>query len=68
MIIEKLELKDVIFAVDNANFTLSSGVQVGILHTAKLIEVSRWDQVLQEDDYRNILKFLSDGKLLKEVR
>ncbi|KAJ8034150.1 Protein NLRC5 [Holothuria leucospilota] len=67
VIIEKLELKDVIFAVDETSLTLNSGVQLGILHTVKLIKVSRWDQVLQKDDYRNILKFLSDGKLLKEV-
>ncbi|KAJ8019334.1 Protein NLRC5 [Holothuria leucospilota] len=67
VIIEKLELKDVIFAVDKTSMTLNSGVQLGILHTVKVIEVSRWDQVLQEEDYKNILTLLSAGTLLKEV-
>ncbi|KAJ8018357.1 hypothetical protein HOLleu_43695 [Holothuria leucospilota] len=37
------------------------------MHTVKVIKVSRWDQVLQEEDYKNILKLLSAGTLLKEV-
>ncbi|KAJ8019338.1 NACHT, LRR and PYD domains-containing protein 6 [Holothuria leucospilota] len=67
VIIENLELKDVIFAVDKTSLTLNSGVQLAILHTVKVIKVSRWDQVLQEEDYKNILKLLSAGTLLKEV-
>ncbi|KAJ8019369.1 Protein NLRC5 [Holothuria leucospilota] len=67
VIIEKLELKDVIFAVEKTSLILNSGVQLGILHTVKVIKVSRWDQVLQEEDCKNILKLLSAGTLLKEV-
>lgn len=67
VVITKLELKDVISSVNEKTLTLKYDVQLGILDTVKVIKVSRWDQVLQTDDHKNILKLLSTVGLLKEI-
>ncbi|KAJ8034178.1 Protein NLRC5 [Holothuria leucospilota] len=67
VIIKEIELRDVISAVDETSLTLNSGIKLPQLNTLEVIEVSQWDQALHQDDFQNILKFLSKGSSIKTI-
>ncbi|KAJ8018498.1 Protein NLRC5 [Holothuria leucospilota] len=67
VIIKEIELSNVISAVDETSLTLNSGIELPQLNTLEVIEVSQLDQVLHQDDFENILKFLSKGSSIKTI-
>ena len=61
-------MTDVVEAVTKKTLILKSGVRLEVLDTLKAVEVHRWDQRLKDQDYEDLIKYISNNKDLEDVR
>lgn len=66
--ISKVFLVDLVISATKDALTFNSGVKMGVLGTLHYIKVSRWDQILKEDDYPGVVKFVAKCTLLEKAR
>ncbi|KAJ8034799.1 Protein NLRC5 [Holothuria leucospilota] len=65
--IRKLLLADLVVSAKEDVLQFNSGVMMIVLETLEVIEFSRWDQTLKEEDYSNILKFIAKFPVLRKA-
>ncbi|KAJ8034781.1 hypothetical protein HOLleu_21764 [Holothuria leucospilota] len=65
--IRQLLLVDLVVSAKEDVLQLNSGIMMIVLETLEMIELSRWDQTLKEDDYSNILKFIAKFPMLRNA-
>ncbi|PIK54617.1 hypothetical protein BSL78_08470 [Apostichopus japonicus] len=62
-----LRLVDLVVEVTKATLTFNSNITLECFPTLKVIEVSRWDMRLKEEDFEELIKFITQCKLLNKA-
>ncbi|XP_071841940.1 uncharacterized protein [Apostichopus japonicus] len=62
-----LRLVDLIVEVTKATLTFNSNITLECFPTLKVIEVSRWDMRLKVEDFEELIKFITQCKLLNKA-
>ncbi|XP_071849298.1 uncharacterized protein [Apostichopus japonicus] len=62
-----LKLVDLVGEVTKATLTFNSNIILECLPTLEVIEVSRWDMRLKEEDFEELIKFITNCKLLNKA-
>ena len=60
-----MKLTSVVESVADKTLFLKSDVLLGVLDTLEAIEVSRWDQQLQDKDYEDLITFIANSRCIK---
>ncbi|PIK47026.1 putative NACHT, LRR and PYD domains-containing protein 10-like [Apostichopus japonicus] len=66
--IKCLKLSDVVEKVTEKALILKADVSLGVSNTMRAIEVSRWDQKLNEQDYEDLIKFIINNEKVEVAR
>ncbi|KAJ8018526.1 NACHT, LRR and PYD domains-containing protein 10 [Holothuria leucospilota] len=68
ILMKGVQLIDVISEVGEKSVTFTSGVVFDVFNMIQVIEMSRWDQHLEEKDYGNILKLVLCSHSIRKAR
>ncbi|PIK35643.1 hypothetical protein BSL78_27530 [Apostichopus japonicus] len=60
--IKCLKLSDVVEKITEKALILKADVSLGVLNTLRAIELNRWDQKLIEQDYEDLIKFITQNE------
>lgn len=63
-----VHLIDVVSEVGEKSLTFNSGVVFDVFNMIQVIEMSRWDQHLEDKDYENILKLVLCSNSIRKAR
>ncbi|XP_071842474.1 uncharacterized protein [Apostichopus japonicus] len=66
--IKCLKLSDVVEKITEKALILKTDVSLRVLNTLKAIEVNRWDQKLIEQDYEDLIKFITNNEKVEVAR
>ena len=66
--IKGLNLTNVVESAADKTLILKFDVLLGVLDTLEAIEVSRWDQKLQDKDYEDLITFIANSRCIKTAR
>ncbi|KAJ8034539.1 hypothetical protein HOLleu_21420 [Holothuria leucospilota] len=65
--VERIFLEDLVVSAAKDTLRFNSDVTMGAIDTVRVIEISRWDQTLKDEDYHNLLKFIANSTHLEKA-
>ncbi|KAJ8034449.1 Intersectin-2 [Holothuria leucospilota] len=68
ILIKEVHLVDVVLEVDETSTTFTSGVTFDIFNMIEVLEMSRWDQHLEQKDYQSIVNLVLCSNSIKKAR
>ncbi|KAJ8034529.1 Intersectin-1 [Holothuria leucospilota] len=68
ILVKEVHLIDVVLEVDEASITITSGVTFDIFNMIEILEMSRWDQHLEQKDYKSIVTLVLCSNSIKTAR
>lgn len=63
----ELQLQDILVTAREQELILNSGARIETLQSLQVLKINRWDQVLKEEDYSNVLKFIANCASVQEA-
>ncbi|KAJ8034548.1 SH3 domain-containing kinase-binding protein 1 [Holothuria leucospilota] len=67
VLIKEVHLVDTVLEVDKTSSTLTSGAIFDMFNTIEILEMSRWDQHLEQKDYQSIVKLVLCSNSIKKA-